>query len=103
MELAEQIAMRFHFWYESLAPKYDYATRKESHVEWDQVPENNRSLMVAVARQVADEFAICETEEAVDTTPKTASAKSCDYCSEPDDALGSICKKCLQRFMERSA
>ena len=35
--------------------------------------------------------------------PNTASAKSCDYCSEPDDALGSICKKCLQRFMERSA
>ena len=77
MELAEQIAMRFHFWYESLAPKYDYATRKESHVEWDQVPENNRSLMVAVARQVADEFAICETEEAVDTTPNTVSDKIC--------------------------
>ena len=86
MELAEQIAMRFHFWYESLAPKYDYATRKESHVEWDQVPENNRSLMVAVARQVADEFAICETEEAVDTTPNTVSTQCPHWeLDEPDE------------------
>ena len=41
--------------------------------------------------------------EALNPSPNTVSAKSCDYCSEPDDALGSICKKCLQRFMERSA
>ena len=41
--------------------------------------------------------------ESAPKSPNMPSAKSCDYCSEPDDALGSICKKCLQRFMERSA
>jgi len=46
---------------------------------------------------------ISKSAESAPKSPNMPSAKSCDYCSEPDDALGSICKKCLQRFMERSA
>ena len=58
-------------------------------------------LGVELARLEAENERLQAKVESASTN--TASAKSCDYCSEPDDALGSICKKCLQRFMERSA
>lgn len=44
---AEQLAQRFHETYESLAPKFGYETRKESAVEWKDVPDKNRCLMIA--------------------------------------------------------
>lgn len=49
---AETLAEQFHEAYERLAPQFSYATRKESAVPWQQVPENNRNLMVAVCREV---------------------------------------------------
>lgn len=52
------LAKRFHSWYEVLAPKYDYKTRSESAVPWDELPKNNRTLMVAVCRQILDETEI---------------------------------------------
>lgn len=39
------IAQHFHEAYERLAPESGYETRKESAVAWEDVPENNRSLM----------------------------------------------------------
>lgn len=51
---AEKVACRFHETYERLAPQYGYETRPESAVAWEQVPENNRRLMVAVAAEVLD-------------------------------------------------
>lgn len=47
-ERAHSIACRFHELYEQLAPMFDYETRKESAVAWNDVPENNRNLMVEV-------------------------------------------------------
>ena len=46
----ESIARRFHDAYERLAPHYGYETRAESAVPWDDVPAQNRALMVATVR-----------------------------------------------------
>ncbi len=48
----EDIAELFHATYERLAPSYGYETRKASAVQWMEVPERNRTLMIAVAREV---------------------------------------------------
>ncbi len=48
----EELAQIFHETYEKLAPSYRYKTRKESAVEWDKVPENNKKLMIAVSKEV---------------------------------------------------
>lgn len=50
---AEDVARLFHETYERLAPSFGYETRRASAVPWEQVPERNRSLMVAVAGEVA--------------------------------------------------
>ena len=52
---AEQLAELFHETYERLAPSFGYETRKESSVPWSDVPANNKSLMIAVAREVLAE------------------------------------------------
>lgn len=49
---SEGLARQFHETYERLAPEYGYETRRESAVPWDQVPEQNRHLMIAVAREI---------------------------------------------------
>jgi hypothetical protein len=51
---AEQLARDFHETYERLAPGFHYDTRSESAVPWDEVPEPNRSLMIAVAQYLID-------------------------------------------------
>lgn len=45
---AEQLARHFHEVYEQLAPVYGHETREESRTKWDQVPDKNRRLMIAV-------------------------------------------------------
>lgn len=52
MVKAEKIAKAFHEAYERLAPSFGYETRRESAVSWEQVPEQNRQLMIAVAGEV---------------------------------------------------
>lgn len=49
---AEELARLFHDTYERLAPAFDYETRRESAVAWEDVPLNNRALMIATAQQV---------------------------------------------------
>lgn len=44
----ESLAEKFHTLYEALAPEYGYNTRKESAVSWQEVPENNKKLMIRV-------------------------------------------------------
>lgn len=44
----ESIARAFHEAYERLAPEHGYETREASAVPWEDVPEANKSLMVAV-------------------------------------------------------
>jgi len=46
MSFDEHIAQQFHEAYEQLAFEHGYSTRKASRVPWEQVPANNRALMV---------------------------------------------------------
>lgn len=52
IEAPDVIAQRFHEAYERLAPSFGYKTREASAVPWDDVPEQNKQLMIAVAREV---------------------------------------------------
>jgi hypothetical protein len=49
---AEEVAQLFYETYERLAPSFGYETRHESAVPWSDVPEKNKKLMIAVAREV---------------------------------------------------
>lgn len=51
---AEALARLFHETYERLAPEFAYRTRQASAKPWDQVPEDNRRLMIATAGEVLD-------------------------------------------------
>lgn len=55
---AKSIARVFHDTYERLAPKYGYETRKDSAVPWEQVPEKNRRLMIAVVERLLSDSVI---------------------------------------------
>ncbi len=48
----KKLAQKFHETYEQLAPEHRYETRKESAVPWEDVPESNRRLMIAVAEEI---------------------------------------------------
>lgn len=48
----EELAQAFHESYERQAKAFGYETRKESAVLWENVPERNRSLMIAVAAEM---------------------------------------------------
>jgi hypothetical protein len=52
---AEQIAQAFHEAYERLAPDFGYKTREASAKPWAEVPEQNKSLMVAVVQSLLDD------------------------------------------------
>ena len=49
---ASDLAKRFHETYERLAPSMGYETREESAVPWEEVPENNKRLMIAVCAEL---------------------------------------------------
>jgi hypothetical protein len=51
---ADEVAAFFHATYEQLAPSFGYATRKESAKPWQDVPEQNKQLMTAVAGAALD-------------------------------------------------
>lgn len=44
----DKVAREFHETYERLAPKFGYETRRESAVPWEDVPIENKALMIAV-------------------------------------------------------
>lgn len=52
MSPAERLARSFHAHYERLAPRFGNATRPNSAVPWDQLPEQNRELMIETAAAV---------------------------------------------------
>lgn len=52
----EMLARYFHDEYERLAPSFGYETREASAKPWEQVPENNRRLMMAVCTSVLLRF-----------------------------------------------
>ena len=49
---AEALAKIFHQTYERLAPKFGYKTREESARPWEEVPEENKKLMIAVCAEI---------------------------------------------------
>ena len=49
---AESIARLFHETYERLAPTFEYETREATRVSWEDVPEKNKRLMIAVTAEV---------------------------------------------------
>lgn len=54
----EELARAFHETYERLAPQFDYETRKASAVPWDDVPIQNKRLMIAVCREILDRYGV---------------------------------------------
>lgn len=54
MTHAEMIAGLFHATYETLAPEHGYETREASAVAWQDVPANNKALMVATVQHLID-------------------------------------------------
>lgn len=52
----EELARYFHQEYERLAPSFGYKTREASAVPWENVPEDNRRLMEAVAESIILQF-----------------------------------------------
>jgi len=48
----EDLAAFFHATYERLAPDYGYKTRDASAKPWNEVPPQNKALMIAVADEV---------------------------------------------------
>ena len=55
---AEAIAKAFHEAYERLAPDHGYETRIASAKPWEEVPEANRNLMIAVVQELLDKGVI---------------------------------------------
>lgn len=53
---SEELAKFFHDEYDKLAPRYGWRTQISTQVTFDQLPDNNRALMVAVCEQVVEEF-----------------------------------------------
>ena len=52
--LRDVLPKRLHNAYEQLAPLHGYVTRPESAVPWEQVPEPNRTLMIAAVSLALD-------------------------------------------------
>jgi trehalose-6-phosphatase len=67
----EKLAKRFHELYEQLASNHGYETRKESNKPWEEVPENNKALMIDVCEHIIEEFSIKNT--------RTIHCRVCDY------------------------
>lgn len=51
---AETLARLFHETYEELAPSHGWETQERSRKVWEEVPAENKSLMIAVAERVLD-------------------------------------------------
>jgi hypothetical protein len=55
---AEIIAKRFHEVYEDLAPTMGWETQERSRKSWEQLPIENKWLMVKVVEQLMEEKVI---------------------------------------------
>jgi hypothetical protein len=51
-ESSESIAREFHITYERYAPQHGWDTQKRSRVMWDDLPDENKSLMIAVVKKL---------------------------------------------------
>jgi hypothetical protein len=55
---AEELAQLFHETYERVAKEVGYKTRDESAVPWEQVPEDNKRVMITTAAEVLRKLGI---------------------------------------------
>lgn len=79
----EDLARYFHATYEAFAPSFGYRTRQASAVAWEEVPDHNKRLMIAVCQRV---LALLRDEVPVVQAPQ------CGYCGQsPLNA----CRICL--------
>lgn len=69
---AEALAQAFHENYERLAPSFGYETRNDSAVEWADVPEPNKSLMIAVAAALIEQGRVSRDAEVAELKAKIA-------------------------------
>lgn len=83
---AEHIARLFHETYERLAPEFSYETRKASAVPWEQVPDNNKRLMVAVAAEVAAALPTPPTEASEEPTVSVEFAQDLEMSRQEKQA-----------------
>ena len=60
---SEAIARAFHDHYERLAPSFGYQTREESAKPWEDVPEQNKRLMIGVVYNLLSEGVIVPGSE----------------------------------------
>ena len=51
-ERAAALAQKFHETYERLAPEFGYKTREASAKPWEEVPDDNKRLMIAVCSEI---------------------------------------------------
>jgi hypothetical protein len=58
---AERLAKFFHETYERLAPTFGYETQARTAVAWENVPEDNKRLMIHVCRLVLNKLGLMET------------------------------------------
>jgi hypothetical protein len=95
---AEDVARMFHESYERLAPLFGYATRRDSAVPWDQVPEPNRSLMIAVAGNVLWYLRLWAPSPATTPVPdegwRCMAERSHGICRTLNDAEDAFCGAC---------
>lgn len=90
---AEAVARRFHEVYERLAPLFGYETRPASAVPWEQVPEDNRALMVRTVEEAFENARgpsgtiYCAPDEPVFILRKGRMARLLDH-ETPEDARG---------------
>ena len=80
----EAVARAFHNTYERLAPHYDYETRKSSAVPWENVPANNRALMVAVVADLLAAGAVYLPSDWEKVSPLPNIYESCPDCRRHD-------------------
>ena len=80
-DTAEPIARAFHETYERLAPDHGYKTREASAKPWEEVPESNRNLMVAVVGELLETGVIENYDpQAADTISRQEVTTYLDEC-----------------------
>jgi hypothetical protein len=77
---AESVAKLFHETYERLAPTFGYETQLATRVPWEDVPERNKRLMIAVTAEI---LAMLFAPVAEPQSPEAPEAQ------KPDDRPGS--------------
>ena len=55
-DVAIDLAHDFHFRYEEMAPEFGYVTNPRTAVPWEDLPADNKALMLAVAKRIWLDF-----------------------------------------------